>query len=50
MKFTSVLSTVAVVFAAKSLAISWEEADAKARERCKDLTNEEKITLVTGRR
>ena len=50
MKFTSVLSTVAVVFAAKSLAISWEEADAKARERCKDLTNEEKITPVTGRR
>jgi len=49
MKFSSVLSTVAVVFAAKSLAITWEEADAKAREWCKDLTNEEKITLVTGR-
>ncbi|KAG4091700.1 beta-glucosidase [Neocallimastix lanati (nom. inval.)] len=49
MKFTSVLSNVAVVFAAKSLAISWEEADAKAREWCKDLTNGEKITLITGR-
>jgi len=49
MKFSSVLSTIAVVFATKSLAISWEEADAKAREWCKDLTNEEKITLVTGR-
>jgi len=48
MKFSSVLSTVAVVFAAKTLAITWEEADAKAREWCADLTNEEKITLTTG--
>jgi len=49
MKFSSVLSTVAVVFAAKTLAITWEEADAKAREWCADLTNEEKIALTTGR-
>jgi beta-glucosidase len=49
MKFTSVLSTVAFLFATKSLAMTWEEADAKAREWCADLTNEEKISLVTGR-
>ena len=49
MKFSTVLSTVAVVFAAKTLAITWEEADAKAREWCADLTNEEKIALTTGR-
>ncbi|KAG4088615.1 beta-glucosidase [Neocallimastix lanati (nom. inval.)] len=49
MKFASVLSTVAVLFAANSLAMTWEEADAKAREWCADLTNEEKISLVTGR-
>jgi len=49
MKFTSVLSTVAVLFAANTLAMTWEEADAKAREWCADLTNEEKISLVTGR-
>ncbi|ORX77163.1 beta-glucosidase [Anaeromyces robustus] len=49
MKFTSVLSTVALLFVSKSLAMTWEEADVKAREWCADLTNEEKISLVTGR-
>jgi len=49
MKFSSVLSTVALLFVSKSLAITWEEADAKAREWCSDLTNEEKIALITGR-
>jgi len=49
MKFSSVLSTVALLFVTKSYAMTWEEADAKAREWCKDLTNEEKIALITGR-
>eukprot|EP00833_Pecoramyces_ruminatium_P017665 jgi/Orpsp1_1/1191697/evm.model.d7180000087894.1 len=49
MKFTSVLSTITLLFATKSLAITWEEADAKAREWCSDLTNEEKIAIITGR-
>nr|AFI47447.1 beta-glucosidase [Neocallimastix patriciarum] len=49
MKFSSVLSTVALLFISKSLAITWEEADAKAREWCADLTNEEKISIITGR-
>jgi beta-glucosidase len=49
MKFSSVLSTIALLFVSKSLAITWEEADAKAREWCADLTNEEKISIITGR-
>ncbi|ORX49362.1 beta-glucosidase [Piromyces finnis] len=49
MKFASALSTVALLFVSKSIAMTWEEADAKAREWCADLTNEEKITLTTGR-
>ncbi|ORX77170.1 hypothetical protein BCR32DRAFT_283457 [Anaeromyces robustus] len=49
MKFSSVLSTVALLFVTKSLAMTWEEADAKAKEWCSDLTNEEKIAIVTGR-
>ncbi|ORX77166.1 beta-glucosidase [Anaeromyces robustus] len=49
MKFSSALSTVALLFVTKSLAITWEEADAKAREWCADLTNEEKINIVHGR-
>ncbi|ORX46002.1 beta-glucosidase [Piromyces finnis] len=49
MRFNTVLSTVALLCASKSLAITWEEADAKAREWVADLTNEEKITLTTGR-
>jgi len=49
MKFNTVISTVAVVFAAKALAITWDEADKLAREWVADLTNEEKITLTTGR-
>ena len=49
MKFNTVLTTVALLCASKSLAMTWEEADAKAREWVADLTNEEKITLTTGR-
>jgi len=49
MKFSSALSTVALLFVTKSLAMTWEEADAKAKEWCSDLTNEEKIAIVTGR-
>jgi len=49
MRFNSVLSTVAALFVTKTLAMTWEEADAKAREWCADLTNEEKISLITGR-
>ncbi|OUM64902.1 glycoside hydrolase family 3 protein, partial [Piromyces sp. E2] len=49
MKFTSAISTVALLCISKSLAMTWEEADAKAREWCADLTNEEKIILTTGR-
>eukprot|EP00833_Pecoramyces_ruminatium_P004249 jgi/Orpsp1_1/1178281/evm.model.c7180000064691.1 len=49
MKFSSVLSTIAIVFTAKSFAMTWEEADAKARKWCEDLTDEEKLTIVTGR-
>jgi len=49
MKFSSALSTIALLFVTKSLAMTWEEADAKAKEWCSDLTNEEKIAIVTGR-
>jgi len=48
MKFNTVITTIAAVFAAKALAITWEEADVLAREWIADLTNEEKITLTTG--
>jgi len=49
MRLSTILSTVAILFASKTLAMSWEEADKKARKWCEDLTNEEKIAIVTGR-
>ena len=49
MRLSTALSTVAILFASKTLAMSWEEADKKARKWCEDLTNEEKIAIVTGR-
>jgi len=49
MKLTTILSTVALLFASRSFAMTWEEADKKAKEWCSDLTNKEKIAIVTGR-
>lgn len=48
MKISKILYTLGCGVLAQSLAMSWDEADAKARNWIKDLTQEEKSFLVTG--